>query len=99
MRGAEMYNTFFKLQSSPFGTSPDPRFLYMMPHTREALAGLEFVQRTPGLDRVRLQPASRRPRLSRVRPDRLRACPGDANQVGHAFTVEPLADRALPHGR
>jgi len=42
MRGVEMYNTFFKLQSSPFGTSPDPRFLYMMPHTREALACLEY---------------------------------------------------------
>lgn len=37
-----MYNNFFKLQSSPFGTSPDPRFLYMMPHTREALACLEY---------------------------------------------------------
>src|SRR5271155_1793682 len=38
----EMYKSFFKLQSSPFGTSPDPRFLYMMPHTREALACLEY---------------------------------------------------------
>ena len=37
-----MYNSFFKLQASPFGTSPDPRFLYMMPHTREALACLEY---------------------------------------------------------
>jgi type II secretory pathway predicted ATPase ExeA len=37
-----MYRNFFKLQSSPFGASPDPRFLYMMPHTREALAGLEY---------------------------------------------------------
>src|ERR1700674_2824173 len=37
-----MYNSFFKLKSSPFGTSPDPRFLYMMPHTREALACLEY---------------------------------------------------------
>jgi general secretion pathway protein A len=37
-----MYKGFFKLQSSPFGTSPDPRFLYMMPHTREALACLEY---------------------------------------------------------
>lgn len=37
-----MYNSFFKLQSSPFGTSPDPKFLYMMPHTREALACLEY---------------------------------------------------------
>ena len=37
-----MYKNFFKLQSSPFGTSPDPRFLYMMPHTREALACLEY---------------------------------------------------------
>jgi general secretion pathway protein A len=37
-----MYKQFFNLKSSPFGTSPDPRFLYMMPHTREALAGLEY---------------------------------------------------------
>src|SRR3569833_322868 len=37
-----MYNSFFKLQSSHFGTSPDPRYLYMMPHTREALACLEY---------------------------------------------------------
>jgi general secretion pathway protein A len=37
-----MYNSFFKLKASPFGTSPDPRFLYMMPHTREALACLEY---------------------------------------------------------
>ena len=37
-----MYNGFFQLHTSPFGTSPDPRFLYMMPHTREALACLEY---------------------------------------------------------
>ena len=37
-----MYNNFYKLRVSPFGTSPDPRFLYMMPHTREALACLEY---------------------------------------------------------
>ena len=37
-----MYKSFFKLQSNPFGTSPDPRFLYMMPQTREVLACLEY---------------------------------------------------------
>ena len=37
-----MYKSFFQLESNPFGSSPDPRFLYMMPHTREALAGLEY---------------------------------------------------------
>jgi type II secretory pathway predicted ATPase ExeA len=37
-----MYKSFFKLQSNPFSGSPDPRFLYMMPHTREALATLEY---------------------------------------------------------
>ena len=37
-----MYNNFYNLRVSPFGTSPDPRFLYMMPHTREALACLEY---------------------------------------------------------
>ena len=37
-----MYKSFYNLKSNPFGTSPDPRFLYMMPHTREALACLEY---------------------------------------------------------
>jgi general secretion pathway protein A len=37
-----MYKAFYKLRLNPFGNSPDPRFLYMMPHTREALAALEF---------------------------------------------------------
>jgi general secretion pathway protein A len=37
-----VYKAFYKLTSNPFGSSPDPRFLYMMPHTREALAGLEY---------------------------------------------------------
>ena len=37
-----MYKSFYRLHSNPFGNSPDPRFLYMMPHTREALAALEF---------------------------------------------------------
>jgi len=37
-----MYKTFYRLRVNPFGNSPDPRFLYMMPHTREALAALEF---------------------------------------------------------
>src|SRR5665213_408330 len=42
MQVGDMYKSFYKLQTSPFGTSPDPRFLYMMPHTREALACLEY---------------------------------------------------------
>src|ERR1700721_2791389 len=37
-----MYKSFFNLKSAPFASSPDPRFLYMMPHTREALATLEY---------------------------------------------------------
>src|ERR1700721_79693 len=37
-----MYKSFFHLQINPFAGSPDPRFMYMMPHTREALATLEY---------------------------------------------------------
>jgi len=37
-----MYKTFYHLRLNPFSNSPDPRFLYMMPQTREALAALEF---------------------------------------------------------
>jgi general secretion pathway protein A len=37
-----MYRSFFNLQSLPFGSSPDPRFLCKMPHIREALACLQY---------------------------------------------------------
>jgi type II secretory pathway predicted ATPase ExeA len=37
-----MYKSFFHLHTNPFAGSPDPRFMYMMPHTREALATLEY---------------------------------------------------------
>lgn len=37
-----MYKGFFGLAKNPFGTSPDPEFLTVLPHTREALAGLEY---------------------------------------------------------
>ena len=37
-----MYKSFFGLRALPFGASPDPRFLYMMPRIREALACLQY---------------------------------------------------------
>jgi general secretion pathway protein A len=37
-----MYNSFFKLRVLPFGSSPDPRFLYLMPQHRETLACLQY---------------------------------------------------------
>ena len=37
-----MYRSFFGLRVLPFGASPDPRFLYMMPQIREALACLQY---------------------------------------------------------
>ncbi|MGD0730473.1 MAG: AAA family ATPase [Terracidiphilus sp.] len=37
-----MYKSFFGLRALPFGASPDPRFLYMMPQIREALACLQY---------------------------------------------------------
>ncbi len=37
-----MYKNFFQLKLSPFSSSPDPSFMYMMPHTREALAALQY---------------------------------------------------------
>jgi general secretion pathway protein A len=37
-----MYKHFFSLHLSPFGTSPDPRFLFMVPQVREVLACLEY---------------------------------------------------------
>ena len=37
-----MYKSFFHLNSDPFTINPDPRFLYMMPQTLEALASLQY---------------------------------------------------------
>lgn len=37
-----MYRAFFGLSILPFGTSPDPKFLCMMPQIREALACLQY---------------------------------------------------------
>jgi general secretion pathway protein A len=37
-----MYKSFFGLRALPFEASPDPRFLYLMPHVREALACLQY---------------------------------------------------------
>ena len=37
-----MYEKSFGLRASPFGTSPDPRFLCMLPQTRETLASLQY---------------------------------------------------------
>jgi general secretion pathway protein A len=37
-----MYKAYFGLRAIPFGASPDPRFLYMTPQIREALACLQY---------------------------------------------------------
>lgn len=37
-----MYKHFFGLHEFPFGSSPDPRFLYLLPQIREALACLQY---------------------------------------------------------
>jgi type II secretory pathway predicted ATPase ExeA len=37
-----MYERYFGLRASPFGTSPDPHFLCMLPQIREALASLQY---------------------------------------------------------
>src|SRR5215831_14859843 len=37
-----MYKSFFGMQACPFGSSPDPQFLYVMPQIRETLASLQY---------------------------------------------------------
>jgi type II secretory pathway predicted ATPase ExeA len=37
-----MYKSFFGVRSYPFGSSPDPRCLYVMPQIRETLACLQY---------------------------------------------------------
>ncbi len=37
-----MYKKFFGLRESPFNVNPDPRYLFLTPHTQEALACLTY---------------------------------------------------------
>ena len=37
-----MYKQFFGLKESPFNVNPDPRYLFLTPHTQEALACLTY---------------------------------------------------------
>ncbi len=37
-----MYRQFFGLKENPFNVTPDPRYLYLTPHTEEALACLRY---------------------------------------------------------
>src|SRR5689334_12310597 len=37
-----MYKQFFGLREDPFTMAPDPRFLYLTPQHREALAGITY---------------------------------------------------------
>jgi type II secretory pathway predicted ATPase ExeA len=37
-----MYRKFFGLRENPFNVNPDPRYLFLTPCTREALAGLTY---------------------------------------------------------
>jgi len=37
-----MYQKFFGLRESPFNVNPDPRYLFLTPNTREALANLTY---------------------------------------------------------
>ena len=40
-----MYRAYFKLQSNPFTTSPDPRFFYLAPNHAESMAKCEYAIR------------------------------------------------------
>ena len=37
-----MYKQFFGLRANPFNVNPDPRYLYLAQHTREALACVTY---------------------------------------------------------
>lgn len=44
-----MYKKFFGLRENPFNVSPDPRYLFVTPHTEEALSCLTYgIQRRKG---------------------------------------------------
>src|SRR6266571_4897563 len=42
VKATKMYQEFFGLRESPFNVNPDPRYLFLTPSTREALANLTY---------------------------------------------------------
>jgi len=42
VKATKMYQKFFGLRESPFNVNPDPRYLFLTPSTREALANLTY---------------------------------------------------------
>jgi len=49
-RGAVMYEAFFGFREAPFNLTPDPKFLFMTPDQREALAYLTYgIQERKGI--------------------------------------------------
>lgn len=83
-----MYKSFFSIHAYPFGSSPDPRFLYVMPQIRETLACLQHgIAARKGFVVMTGEVGTGKTTLLKTALSRF-----DSTHVSTAFVFNPLLD-------
>jgi general secretion pathway protein A len=83
-----MYKDFFGLQANPFNANPDPRYLFLTPHTEEALACLMYgIERRKGFVLLTGEVGTGKTTLVNKLLERLRV-----QKVATAFIFNPRMD-------
>jgi type II secretory pathway predicted ATPase ExeA len=86
-----MYKAFYGLEEKPFSKTPDPRFLYMSPGHREALARLEYAVEESELALLTGEIGCGKTTLSRALMDRM----GERYHFLFVFNPRLTADELL----
>src|ERR1700757_4270327 len=83
-----MYKEFFGLRANPFNVNPDPRYLFLTPHTEEALACLTYgIQARKGFVLLTGEVGTGKTTLLNKLLDRMKA-----DKVHTAFVFNPRMD-------
>jgi type II secretory pathway predicted ATPase ExeA len=83
-----MYKSFFSIRAYPFGSSPDPRFLYVMPQIEETLACLQYsIEARKGFVVMTGEVGTGKTTLLKAALSRF-----DSAQVSTAYVFNPLLD-------
>src|SRR5213078_4447564 len=91
-----MYLTFYGLADKPFNATPDPRFLYLSPAHREALAQLQYgVQERKGFIVLTGRVGTGKTTLLRALRQRLEGRTAVASVVNSSFPSDGILECAF----